>query len=77
MDISLADVMIHIDENLPSERRSEIESRLRQIDGVVSVRMPPDKPHLTIIEYRPDKTAAQALLWNVRQTGAHAELIGL
>jgi hypothetical protein len=77
MDITLTDVMIHIDETLPAETRAEVEGRLRAVDGVVSVKNPDSKPHLTIVEYRPDKTDAQALLRGVREQGYHAELVGL
>jgi hypothetical protein len=77
MDITLTDVMIHIDETLPAETRAEVESRLRAVDGVVSVKNPDNKPHLTIVEYRPDKTDAQVLLRGVREQGYHAELVGL
>ena len=77
MDISLADVMFHIDEALDKERRLEVETRLRDVDGVVSVRNPDDRPHLTIVGYRPDKTDAQALLGSLRAQGVHAEMIGL
>jgi len=77
MNISLSDVLIHIDESLTPERRGEIESRLRAVDGVVSVHNPDDRPHLTIVEYRPDKTDAQVLLAGVHAEGVHAELVGL
>lgn len=77
MDISLADVMIHIDETLSAERRSQIEEHLRALDGVVSVSNPADKTHLTIVEYRPEKVSSQQLLEVARRDGVHAELVGL
>ncbi len=77
MDISLADVMIHIDENLPAERRAEISDHLREIDGVVSVSNHAEKAHLTIVQYRPDKVTAKALVETARREGVHAELVGL
>ncbi len=77
MNISLADVMIHIDETLSSERRGEVETLLRGVDGVISVHNPDDRPHLTIVEYRPDTTNSGALLAGVRGEGIHAELVGL
>lgn len=77
MDISLSDVLIHIDETLPTEARAKVESQLREVDGVVSVHNPDDKPHLTLVEYVQDKTNAQALLRGVRDQGFHAELVGL
>jgi len=77
MDIQLADVVIHIDQTLESERRSEIEEQLRVIDGVVSVHNPDDRPHLVIIEYNPDKTSSAFLLNRVTTEGVRAELVGL
>ncbi|MGD8207960.1 MAG: ATP-binding protein [Thiohalocapsa sp.] len=77
MNISLSDVLIHIDENLAADRRQEVEARLRGIDGVVSVKNPDDRPHLTIVEYVAEKINAQGLLAMVRGEGVHAELIGL
>jgi len=77
MDISLADVMIHIDETLSGERRTEIEDRLRAIDGVVSVANHADKAHLTIVEYQPDKVNSKVLVAMARRDGVHAELVGL
>lgn len=77
MQTSLSDVLIHIDETLPAEKRAEVEDRLREIDGVVSVHNPDEKPHLTIVEYVPNKTNAQALLQGVQAQGCHAELVGL
>ncbi len=77
MDIQLADVTIHIDETLDTARRAEIESKLRAIDGVVSVHNPDNKPHLAVIEYNPSKVKSTALLEAVKGEGVHAELIGL
>lgn len=77
MDINLADVLIHIDEALSADRRQEIETTLRGIDGVVSVRNPDDRPHLTLVEYNPARTDSQALRQAVTAAGVHAELVGL
>ncbi|MEA1052082.1 ATP-binding protein [Lamprobacter modestohalophilus] len=77
MDIQLADVMIHIDENLTADRRASVETQLREIDGVVSVNNPEDKPHLTLVPYRSDRVDPQTLLAQVKAEGVHAELVGL
>ena len=77
MDIQLADVVVHIDEELERERRTEIEEQLRAIDGVVSVHNPDEKPHLAIVEYNPDKTNSSVILNTVTVQGVRAELIGL
>lgn len=77
MDIQLADVTIHIDENLDAAARKDIEEKLRAIDGVVSVHNPDSKPHLSVVEYNPQKVKSSALLDVVKSGGVHAELIGL
>lgn len=77
MNIQLADVVVHIDQTLEAGRRSVIEDELRAIDGVVSVHNPDDRPHLTIVEYNPEKTNSAAILSTVTTQGVNAELIGL
>jgi hypothetical protein len=77
MNIQLADVTVHIDQTLDPERRSHIEDALRAVDGVISVHNPDDRPHLSVVEYNPDKTSSAAILTAVTTQGVHAELIGL
>jgi len=77
MNIQLADVTVHIDQTLAREQRSEIETVLRAIDGVVSVHNPDERPHLSVVQYNPDKTSSAAILSAITSQGVHAELIGL
>ena len=77
MDIQLADVTLHIDETLSKERRADLETTLRGIDGVVSVSNADKTPHLTIVEYNPKKTNSTDILTCVKEQGVHAELIGI
>jgi hypothetical protein len=77
MNIQLADVTVHIDQTLERDRRSEIEDALRAIDGVISVHNPDNRPHLSVVEYNPDKTSSSVILETVNSQGVHAELIGL
>lgn len=77
MDIQLADVTLHIDENLSSEQRGSIEESLRTLDGVVSVHNADNTPHLALVEYNPDITSSQDILARVTNQGVHAELIGI
>lgn len=76
-DINLADVTIHIDKDTDSATRTAVETALRQINGVISVHMPSDEPHLVVVEYNPDATASSHLLTMVKEVAGHAELIGL
>ena len=77
MNIQLADVVVHIDQTLESQQRSQIEDELRAINGVVSVHNPDDRPHLSVIGYNPDLTNSGAILSTITNQGVHAELIGL
>ena len=76
-EIALTDVTIHIDKDTDNATRTNVESGLRIIDGVVSVHMPEDKPHLVVVEYNPEKTNSSHLLTMVKELAGHAEMIGL
>ncbi len=73
----LADVTLHIDENLGAESRSAIIDKIRAMDGVDSILNHDDRPHLTLVRYDPDSASAAAILATVRTSGVHAEMIGL
>ncbi|MEJ2528497.1 MAG: ATP-binding protein [Gammaproteobacteria bacterium] len=77
MDIDLADVTIHIDETLGEEGKIKLEESLRNRNGVVAVRINPDRPHLVIVEYNPKMVHSHDLVDIPRFQGLHAELVGL
>ncbi len=77
MDIKLVDLTLHIDENLSPEQRETIEESLRALDGVVSVHNSDNTPHLTIVQYVPDKLDSQGIVKRVTDQGAHAQIVGL
>ena len=77
MDIPLVDVTLHIDESLDRAHRAQIEDDLRAMDGVVSVHNPDTRPHLTVVQYNPDRLKSADILRTVSREGVHAELIGL
>ena len=77
MNISLVDVTMHIDENLNAEQKGTLEESLRTLDGVVSVHNSEKTPHLSIVQYNPDKIDSKRILKRITDQGAHAELIGL
>lgn len=77
MAISISDVLFHIDETLDKAKRSDVEAQLRSVDGVISVHNPDDRPHLTLVGYRPDRTDSNTLLGQLRAQGVHVEMIGL
>jgi hypothetical protein len=77
MNIDLADVTLHVDETLDSAGLADLDANFRDIDGVVSVHVNPDRPHLFILEYNPAKVSSEQLLESVKLRGLHAELVGL
>lgn len=76
MNISISDVMIHINESLSVEARSTLEEAMRQIEGVIAPRFNPGKDHLLVIAFNPDKTNSAALLAKACSSGYTAQLIG-
>jgi hypothetical protein len=77
MDMKLVDVTVHIDENLEHDARERLRDRVLAVDGVVAAVNHDEKPHLMIVEYNPDRTSSMGILTAVKESGVHAELIGL
>lgn len=77
MDINLADVTIHIDQELDAGARADLEDRFRERDGIVSVHFNERRPHLMVCEFVPEKIGTQDLLSIVRFQGYRGELVGL
>lgn len=77
VDISLVDVTVHFDPDLSAGKRGDIENAIRALDGVVSVHMPDDKPHLAVVEYNPERVNSKTILESVTKQDGHAELVGL
>ncbi|MDH5545886.1 MAG: ATP-binding protein [Gammaproteobacteria bacterium] len=77
MSANLVDVTIHIDETLTLDQQNEIETMIREANGVVGVGHRKERAHLFIIEYDPDVINSSEILEVVKSSGVHAELIGL
>lgn len=76
-DIELVDVTVHIDKDLGAEARAQVEDALRAMDGVVSVHIAEQTPHLAVVEYNPQRTNSQDILATVTMIDGNAELVGL
>lgn len=76
-DIKLVDVTIHVDRETDADTRGKIDAALRRLNGVVSVHMPDEEPHLLVVGYNPDVTTSTHMLTTVRELAGHAEMIGL
>ena len=76
-DINVVDVTLHIDKDLNATIRAAVDKELRVINGVISVVMPEDKPHLVEVAYNPDVVKAEHIAHSIRELAGHVELIGL
>ncbi|MHC4433305.1 MAG: hypothetical protein ACYTBS_15815 [Planctomycetota bacterium] len=75
--MSLADTLIHVDEELSEAEREKIVARMREIPGVISPRFNPGKEHMLSVAFDPEGLRSTELLENVKGMGYHAKLIGL
>jgi len=76
-NIFMADVTLHIDENMDASTRTKLENDLRSQEGVVSVHFSEKTPHLMVVTYDPDHARAKDALKVVLGDHLHGELIGL
>ncbi|MCA1791268.1 MAG: ATP-binding protein [Thioalkalivibrio sp.] len=71
-----ADVVIHIAEELDSDRIHDMEHALSLHEGVISACMHERRRHLLVVDYEPLRVRSSDLLSRVRADGLHAVLIG-
>jgi hypothetical protein len=69
--------MIHVDESLSADDMHGLEDRLRSDACVVSACTSHEDSHLLLVTYNCDCTSSRNLLDLVRESGVHAELVGL
>jgi len=74
---NIADVLIHVDENMDSAQREVYLDELRGRKGVVSVSNNEKTAHLYIVKYDPEQINSSELLADVTKKGVHAELVGI
>ena len=75
--MDIADVTIHVDENINHDQRVGIIDSMIAHGGVTDVISSDSKPHIMVVKYDPSKVSSHDLLQIVRDSGVHAELIGL
>lgn len=77
MSTSLSDVVLHIDETLPSDQVKTLENHIHKMGGVVSACNCDGTPHLISVVYDPEQVKSHDILVKVQSEGIHAELVGL
>lgn len=74
--MDMADVIIHVNESVDHNRRTEIADMIRNHKGVMGVAHHDEKPHLLTVEYDPEEVHAKELLQVALSQGVHAQLVG-
>ena len=76
MSDHIANVVVHIDERLSTDQIQAVEKDIAYAGGVYCACVHERTPHLMVVDYDPMETQSTALLYNIRNHGLHAELIG-
>lgn len=77
MGTTLADVLVHVNENIDEATICSIEQDMRNAVGVIAVDRRAGQSHLLRVVYDPGVTQAVRLLQPLRAQGLHAQVIGL
>lgn len=71
------EAIVHIDEDLSSERRGHVRSQLEREDGVCSVYFIDSHPYLMVVGYDPGIISPQAIRERLIAKGhVHVALVG-
>ncbi len=77
METNMVDVTLHLDEDTSHDQREGLRDKLLEMRGVMAAVSHDEKPHLLVVEYDPDVVNSSEILATVKESGLHAELIGL
>jgi hypothetical protein len=77
MDISVVDVMVHVDESIPSEEMHKLEEVVRTDACVISACTSHDDPHMLLVTYNPACTTSGNVVHMVQAQGIHAEIVAM
>lgn len=77
MENTLADVLVHVNENMDEATICNIEQEIRNDVGVISVGHRTGQSHLLMVVYDSGVTRASSVLQPLLARGLHAQLVGL
>jgi hypothetical protein len=75
--MDIVDMIVHVNETIPSERMHDLEDVVRTDACVVSACSSNDNPHLLMVTYNPACTSSGNVLNMIQAQGVHANLVGL
>lgn len=70
------DVVIHINEELDADHREQFSADVCECEGVLSVDVKEERPHLMIVAYDPIEIGPLNVLSTIKNQGVHAQLVG-
>lgn len=73
----ISETMIHINETLSDEQRSELLSYLGNRPGAIEARHNAANPHLLFVAYDPDESCPRDLVEVIEERGLHAHVVDL
>jgi hypothetical protein len=76
MNTRHAEVTLHIDEATSHDERENFRDVLLAMEGVMAASYHDERPHLMLIEYRPEAINSKEFVSAANKHGLHAELIG-
>lgn len=77
MATTMADVMLHIDEETTHDERERLRDYFLERSGVMTADCKDTAPHLMIVGFDPEDISASELLSSVQRQGYHAELVAM
>lgn len=75
-EVSMVDLVIHIDETLDEVRRRSLLTTVREAKGIIAVGYHNETPNLMIVVFDPKDIASADVLNLVKSAGVHAEFTG-
>ena len=72
----ITEVVVHINEELNKQHRENLSVQVNNLNGISTVLMSDQKPHLMRVSYDPQAINSKQVLEGVKNTGLHAQLAG-
>ena len=75
-NIHQVEVVVHVDDELTNDQRTELVDHLKGCNGVEDAHFTPGRHHLMLIDYDRDQLHSKDVLGFVKETHTTAELVG-
>jgi len=72
----ITEVVVHINEELNKEHREQLSEQINNLNGISTVLVSAQKPHLMRVSYDPQAISSLQVLEGIKNTGVHAQLAG-